>query len=128
MSEFLYTLVNTQSFWIITVVWVVVCIAWVERWRPPLYRVEKLVGKPIIFKRDPDFHNPPFYPRSLMEDIANGFRDTLRKPFIDLKNVASNWMSNLAVILHSKDNISKLIGYVALSIGWLIIGILVSSQ
>lgn len=124
MSELLYNMVNSQSFWIFSIVWIFVCIAWVERWKPPLYRIEKIISKPIIFKRDPDSKNIPFYPRSFMEDSAHGFRDTLREPFINLIKIISDWLSNLSIVLHSKNYFFRILIYIVLLIGWLVVGVL----
>ncbi|MBI3173210.1 MAG: hypothetical protein HYZ25_05790 [Chloroflexi bacterium] len=114
MAEFFYNLLNAQAFWVVLAVCFFICIAWVERWRPLLERLGKLVVKPVIFKKDSEPNNVPFYPRSLIEDSANGFRDTLRKPFADVIVVVSNWFTKLASLIYSKDHPFRTLGFLLL--------------
>lgn len=111
MAEIFYNLLNSQAFWVVVAVWVFVCIAWTERWKPVLERLGKLVIKPVIFKNDPAPENVPFYPRSFLEDSANGFRNTLKQPFTDLIRVVSNWFRQLAGLIFNKDHPFRTLGF-----------------
>ncbi|MBE0683142.1 MAG: hypothetical protein IH589_14625 [Anaerolineales bacterium] len=114
MAEIFYNLFNSQAFWVVMAVWAFICIAWTERWKPVLERLGRLVIKPLIFKKDANPDNVPFYPRSFLEDSANGLRDTLKQPFTDLIRVVSGWFSNLANIIYSKDHPFRTLGYLLL--------------
>lgn len=110
--ETLYNFLNSTAFWVVAAVWVFICIAWVERWRPVIDRLGKLFLKPVIFREDPKPENVPFYPRKFMEDAANGFRDTLQRPFADLIKAFSGWISSLINVIHNKEHPFRTFGYV----------------
>lgn len=115
MAEIFYNLFNSEAFWVVIAVWVFICIAWTERWKPVLERLAKLFTMPIVFrKNDRPNSDVPFYPRSFLEDSANGFRDTLKQPFTDLIKVVSNWFSQLASLIYSKDHPFRTLGYLLL--------------
>lgn len=77
MMQFLYNLVNWQYFGILAIIWVVVDLVWVGRWKALVGRVGKLVTKPWIFKKDKEPHEPPLYPREFLEQLAlNSRRET----------------------------------------------------
>lgn len=109
--ENLYNLLNSTAFWVIVAVWFFICIAWVERWRPVIDRLGKLFLKPVIFREDPNPENVPFYPRKLLEDVANGFRDTLKRPFADLIRAFSGWIDNIVNVMHNRDHPFRTFGY-----------------
>jgi len=119
MAEIFYNLLNSEAFWVVIAVWIFVCIAWTERWKPVLDRLGKLVVKPVIFKTDPNPENVPFYPRDFIEDSANGFRNTLRQPLTDLIRVVSNWFEHLANLIYSKDHPFRTLGYLLLLVCFL---------
>lgn len=114
MAEFFYNLLASQAFWVILAVWLFVCIAWTEKWKPVFSRLGKLIIKPVIFKEDTDPENIPFYPRSFLEDGANGFRNTLKQPFTDLISVVSNWFRQLSSLIYSKEHPFRTLGYLIL--------------
>ncbi len=109
--ENLYNLLNSTAFWVVVAVWFFICIAWTERWKPVLDRLGKLFLKPVIFREDLYPENVPFYPRKFMEDAANGFRDTLKRPFADLIKAFSGWISSLINVIHNKDHPFRTFGY-----------------
>ncbi len=119
MAEILYNLLNSQAFWIIVAIWLVICIAWTKRWRPLIGRLGLLVMKPVIFQEDPEPENIPFYPRRFLERVANGFRDTLTQPFTDIIRVVSNWFSNLSALIYSKEHPFRTLGYLLLLVCFL---------
>ncbi|MEW6029596.1 MAG: hypothetical protein AB1554_08945 [Chloroflexota bacterium] len=109
--ETLYDLLNSTAFWVVVVAWVFICIAWVERWKPVLGRLGRLFLKPVIFSEDTNPENVPFYPRKFMEDTANGFRNTLKRPFADLIKVFAGWINNLIDVIHNKEHPFRTFGY-----------------
>lgn len=120
MAEIFYNLLNSEAFWVVIAVWVFICIAWTERWKPVLDRLAKLFVMPVIFKKnDRPNSDVPFYPRSFLEDSANGFRDTLKQPFTDLIKVVSNWFSQLASLVYSKEHPFRTLGYLLLLVCFL---------
>jgi len=109
--ETIYNLLSSTAFWVVIAVWFFICIAWVERWRPVVDRLGKLFLKPVIFSEDPNPENVPFYPRKFMEDTANGFRDTLKRPFADLIKAFSGWISSLINVIHNKEHPFRTFGF-----------------
>ena len=69
--QFLYNLVNWQYFGILAIIWIVVDLVWIERWRSLIGRASKLISKPWIFKADEEPTDPPLYPRTLLEQLAS---------------------------------------------------------
>lgn len=117
--ENLYNLLSSTAFWVVAGVWLFICIAWVEKWKPVLDRLGKLFLKPIIFREDPDPENVPFYPRKFMEDSANGFRDTLKRPFADLISAFSGWISSLINTIHNKSHPFRTFGFLLFLVSFL---------
>ncbi|KAF0108957.1 MAG: hypothetical protein FD146_1 [Anaerolineaceae bacterium] len=70
MLQFLYDLANWQYFGIFAIIWLVVDLVWIGRWRDLLSRINKLITKPWVFKKDDDPKNPKLYPRELLENLA----------------------------------------------------------
>jgi len=71
MLQFIYNLINSQYFGILILIWALICVAWVTRWRALFGRIGELIVKPWIFKKDPKPDIPPLYPRDFLEDLAN---------------------------------------------------------
>ncbi len=111
IGQIVYNLLNSQVFWVLLLVWAFICIAWVERWKPLFERLGKLFLKPVIFKPASISDDIPFYPRSFMEESANGLRDTLRKPFADIIKVFSGWISNQYRLVYDKDHPFRTLGH-----------------
>lgn len=114
MAEIFYNLLNSQAFWVVMAVWAFICIAWTERWKPVLERLGRLVIKPTIFRNDSNPDNVPFYPRSFLEDSANGLRNTLKQPFTDLILIVTNWFRQLANLIYDKEHPFRTLGYLLL--------------
>lgn len=70
MVQALYDLVNWQYFGMFVIIWGIVDLVWVSRWRTLLERVGKLISKPWIFKVDKEPNIPPLYPREFLEQLA----------------------------------------------------------
>lgn len=119
MAEFFYNLLNSQTFWVVVVIWAFICIAWTSRLKLVLDRLAKLVLKPVIFEADPNPDDVPFYPRKFMEKSANGFRDTLKQPFLDLIKVVVGWFAYLGDLIYSKEHPFRTLGYLLLFVCFL---------
>lgn len=119
MAEIFYNLLNSQAFWVVVAVWIVICIAWVERWQPLVKRLGWLVMKPVIFQEDVEPESIPFYPRRFLEKVANGFRDTLKQPFTDLIRLVSEWFSKIGALIYSKEHPFRTLGFLLLLICFL---------
>ena len=75
MLQFLYNFVNSQYFGILLIIWIVIDLIWVSRWRALLGRIGKMITKPSIFSKDKEPNVPPLYPRELLEQLAQYNRD-----------------------------------------------------
>lgn len=72
--QFLYTLFQWQYFGILVILWIVIDLIWVDRWKSLIGRLGKLIIKPWIFSRDKEPNAPPLYPRELLEQLALNIR------------------------------------------------------
>lgn len=68
--QLLYTLFQWQYFGILIIIWIVIDLIWVDRWKSLIRRLGKLIVKPWIFSRDKEPNDPPLYPRELLEQLA----------------------------------------------------------
>lgn len=77
IPQFLYNLVNWQYFGIFAIIWIVIDLVWVGRWKALIGRIATLIKKPWIFKKDKEPNEPPLYPREFLEQLAlNSRRET----------------------------------------------------
>lgn len=70
MLQFIYDFFNSPYIGVILIVWFVLDLLWVNRWRNLLERIATLVRKPWIFTKDPEPNIPPLYPRTFLEQLA----------------------------------------------------------
>jgi hypothetical protein len=70
MLQALYNLVNWQYFGVFIIIWIIVDLIWVTRWKTLIERLGKLISKPWIFKVDKEPNIPPLYPREFLEQLA----------------------------------------------------------
>ncbi|MFH1446824.1 MAG: hypothetical protein ABIG43_05380 [Chloroflexota bacterium] len=90
MAQLIYNLVNSQVFWICLVAWILIGVAWASKREALVERLKEIVSKQIIFENDSDMS---FYPRALLEKVANGFRNTLRQPFQGIVRIFSEFIN-----------------------------------
>ena len=75
--QFFYDLFHWQYFGILAIIWLVIDLAWIGRWKNLTGRLGKLITKPVIFNKDNEPHEPPLYPREFLEQLAlNSRRET----------------------------------------------------
>lgn len=111
MAEIIYNLVNSQWFWILLVTWILIGIAWSSRRNALAKRLKNIVEKPIIFDSDSKPNNVPFYPRTFLERVANGFRNTLIQPFEDLTKGFRKFIKSQHSMIYSNDYPLRTFGY-----------------
>jgi len=70
MFQILYELVNWQYFGVLAILWIVIDLIWISRWRAMIDRIGKLISKPWIFKVDKEPNIPLLYPREFLEQLA----------------------------------------------------------
>ncbi|MHB8777889.1 MAG: hypothetical protein ACYC6R_09020 [Anaerolineales bacterium] len=70
MLQFLYDLFRSQYFGILVIIWVVIDLVWIDRWKSLIGRIGKLIAKPWIFSRDKEPYEPHLYPREFLEQLA----------------------------------------------------------
>lgn len=68
--QLLYNLFNWQYFGIVAIIWIVIDLVWVGRWKALIGRLGMLIRKPWIFERDTKPDEPPLYPRRFLEQLA----------------------------------------------------------
>ena len=106
--QFLYDLVNWQYFGILAIIWAVVDLVWIDRWRMLIIRIGRLVSKPWIFEKDKEPHDLPLYPRVFLEQLAfsNKHEDTRTdRTYI-------NWMDAQRSRVFDAHNPLRSLGYV----------------
>ena len=98
----LYDILNSQFLGLLLIVWFIVDIAWVERWRSLLGRTSTLISKPWIFSRDHEPNSHPLYPRLFLEQMAlaprrntrtsekNNFQDPLSQWTLAIRDLVFN--------------------------------------
>ena len=111
--QFLYNLVNWQYFGVVAIIWLVIDLIWVKKWKNLVERIGKLITKPVIFKKDKEPHEPPLYPREFLEQLAlNSRREA--KVDVDSKNdgTITKWINAQRDLVFSSENPLRSLGYV----------------
>ena len=125
MAQFFYNLLHWQYFGILAIVWVVIDLIWIGRWKALIERIGKLITKPWIFVHDEASGDPPLYPREFLEQLALNSRRN-NKSQIDSKKQANSkskddpadegTLASFANVLRGrvfdKDNPMRTLGYV----------------
>jgi hypothetical protein len=84
---------------LIAIIWVVIDLAWIERWRGLITRMSKLFAAPWIFEKDTKPQEHPFYPRKFMEQLAMNNITTGRADSGTGDNIGNWWKSLSARVL-----------------------------
>ena len=59
MAQMLYDFLNWQYSGVLLIIWVVVDIMWISRWKDLFSRIGMLISKPLVFKKDENPENTP---------------------------------------------------------------------
>ncbi len=103
--QFFYDLFSWQYFKIVTIIWLAVDFLWIERWTSLIGRVGKLITKPLVFKADEEPNTNPFYPRTLLEEIA------LSNRFENQNNIFTQWVTKQRNRVFDSENPLRTLGY-----------------
>lgn len=76
------TLSSQFWFWAIVISWLIVGIIWIGRLQSLIARLFKVIIKPVIFIKDKEPDNVPFYPRTALEFIVNQTKEKFPKNYI----------------------------------------------
>lgn len=106
-----YFVSSRQPTYILFAIWAAICLLWTSRLREVLSRLWVLIRKPIIIYKDPEPENVPFYPRTLLEDGTEGFRNSLTNPFNHSISLFTDQIRNLTNIFNKNGQITRLFGY-----------------
>jgi hypothetical protein len=69
-------------FWIIVISWLIVGVIWIGRLKSLTARLFKLIIKPVVFVKDKEPNNVPYYPRTALEFIVNQTKGKFAKNYI----------------------------------------------
>lgn len=112
MGEFLYDLFNSNTFWFILILWVLVCIAWKAKREKLISRLGTILSKPVIFEEDPDPDTLPFYPRRFLEKVASAFTKGLVAPLVGLIAGLGKVIQGLWQRVYNPERPWRVVGYV----------------
>lgn len=68
--QFFYDLFQWQYFGFLVILWIVIDLVWIGKWRALMGRIGKLIVKPWIFTKDREPNDPPLYPRLFLEQLT----------------------------------------------------------
>ena len=118
LLQLLYNIINWQYFGIFAIIWIVVDLVWIGRWRALIGRLGKLITKPVIFEKDKEPDQRPVYPRKFLEQLALNSR---REPKADAgaktgaeskpANALSEWADALRIRGFDPKNPIRSLGY-----------------
>lgn len=119
LQQFFYDLVHWQYFGILAIIWIIVDLIWMERWKKLIERIGKLIKKPWIFEPDPMPDEPPLYPRRFFEQLALNGRyedktETDAKVGRKTKNdgIYTEWLDSQRKRVFDAGNPIRSLGYV----------------
>ncbi|MBW8011641.1 MAG: hypothetical protein FVQ83_10445 [Chloroflexi bacterium] len=112
-SEFFYNLYNSQWFFPVLVFWLFIGVIYGSKRNSLIQRLREIFSKPIILDEDndPDKDKLPFYPRTFLERITQGFRDTLTKPFDNGIKGFRNFIQGQHKSLYDEEKPLRTFGY-----------------
>lgn len=126
LLQLLYDILNWQYFGIFAVIWIIVDLVWVGRWKSLIGRLGKLITKPWIFKKDKEPHEPPLYPREFLEQLALNSRrenkaDVATTTGTEPRNVGplTEWIDAQRKRVFDPENPIRSLGYV-MSLGFFV--------
>lgn len=111
MSEYLYDLIGSKTILVILLIWTLISISWVSRWKAVLNRIELLLRKPIIFVRDPFPENVSIYPRILLETSSTAIWDSQRQSIPNLIERFSRFVRGQHKFVYDQEHPFRSIGY-----------------
>jgi|GEM_PF-2017988 len=114
MNAFLYNLINSGIIWIILGIWIFICVAWVSKWKALFNRISTLLAFPDIFKTVDNGDRLQFYPRSLLHEMALGFRDSLKQVLANTIFALKNIVSKAQGTVNQKEYPFRTLGYLIL--------------
>lgn len=102
MAQLIFDFMNSQYLGIFLLIWIVVDLIWVQRWKALIERMSILLQKSWIFKADDNPRDTPLYPREFLEQLALGNRrgggaSTSVDPF-------TKWINNVGQIVFDSYN------------------------
>lgn len=106
--QFLYDLINWQYFGILVIIWLLVDLTWVGRWKALLGRIGKLIAKPWIFEKDKEPLDTPLYPREFLEQLAL----STRREDTRTDRTLANWIDAQRSHVFDAKNPIRSLGYV----------------
>jgi hypothetical protein len=112
MNEILYNLVNSSAFWFVLLIWLLICIAWKEKREAFLARLASIIGKPMVFEKDPNPEQPPLFPRRTLEAVAMGAKNGLVEPLSGIAVSFSKLLKNLWSKVYNPNRPMRIAGYV----------------
>lgn len=69
-------------FWVIVIFWLIVGVLWIGRLNSLITRLFKVIIKPVVFVKDKEPDNVPYYPRTALEFIVNQTKEKFPKNYI----------------------------------------------
>ena len=115
-----YFVSSRQPTYILFAIWAAICLLWTTRLREMLSRIWALIRKPIVIYKDPEPESIPFYPRTLLEDGTEGFRNSLTDPFSHSISLFMEQIRSLTNIFNKNGHISRLFGYIFFLAGFIV--------
>lgn len=117
--QFFYNLFHWQYFGILAILWVVIDLVWVNRWKNLIERLGTLITKPVIFTKDTEPNKPPLYPRGFLEELAlNSRREAKANPSLNASTDSKSdgtlkkWVNAQRDLVFSPENPLRSLGYV----------------
>ncbi len=111
MAQLLYSILNSELFWILLAAWILIGVAWGTKREALINRLRSIVSRPVIFDHDEQPDDVPFYPRTFLERLCNAFRDTLRQPFQSLIQALRAFISRQHPMVYSAEFPLRTFGY-----------------
>jgi hypothetical protein len=110
--QFLYDLVNSPYFGILLIIWVVIDLIWISRWKALLERIGKMITKPWIFARDDEPDVPPLYPRKTLEQLAQSSQGSSKADGEDQHaGTMTRWLNKQRSVVFDEEKPTRTFGH-----------------